>query len=173
MKLFFRRVGALCLNIQFISISDHRRLHRDPVKVSYGEWGEFTSWYCFISLKRNFMPIAAGSQQCCSDIFRNYCLKEKSWKKKRSIFASRTRWALTLYSPFLPCLSLSVVFRSIKMIMSGHRLRGEQFWACTYRADSYNPCCPSPVIPFYSKQVLQMRYHCSSNYPYFSLCTKA
>lgn len=125
-EIIFQESWRTVLEYSIHFISYHFWLHRNLVKVCYSTWGELTSWYCFISLKRNFMPMAAGSQQCFSDIFRNYCLKEKSWKKK-SMFTSSTRWALTLDSPSLH--RLSSLFRSIETIMSGHHLGRAQLGA--------------------------------------------
>lgn len=167
MTLFFRRVGAPCLTMQFISISYQFWLRRNLAKISCSTWDKLTSWYCFISLKRNFTPIAAGSQQCFSDIFRNYCLKEKKNWKKKSMFTSKTRGALTLDPPFLH--GLSFLFGSIEMVRRGYHLRRAQVSAPTnIEQHPIIHAALSEVIP-----LLRTRYHNSSNFTYFSLYTRA
>lgn len=105
--IIFQESWRTLLDYQFISISYHFWLRRNLAKISCSTWGKLTSWYCFISLKRNFTPMASGSQQCFSAIFRNYCLKEKNVKEEKHVYIQNQR-SPNSWSSFLASTLLSL-----------------------------------------------------------------
>lgn len=73
--------------------SIHFLLQKNLVKFIHSTCDMLTSRYCFISLKRNFLPNSSWQSVVFLWYIWYYCLKEKSWRNKRSVLALRIRWS--------------------------------------------------------------------------------